>query len=65
MLEETLLGAVVARTCESSEVDQEGGFGGFGWKIEVEGHLAGGGGALVGELQELAPERGDGRFSVN
>lgn len=62
VLEEALLGAVVACAGEPGEVDEDGDFGGWAglrWEIEVQGHLAAGGRGIVGELQELAAERGD------
>ena len=36
--------------------------GGLRWEIEVEGHFAVGSGGIVSELEQLAPERGDGSF---
>lgn len=65
VLEETLLGAVVASAGQAGQVDEDGDFGGralesLRWKEQVELHLAVCGSGLVGKLQELAAERGDG-----
>ena len=70
VLEEAFLGTVVGRTCQAREVDEQRDLvqrvcGGLGWKIEVEGHLAIGGRGIVGELEELAAEGGDGSFCLN
>ena len=65
VLEETLLGAVVARAGEAGEEEEHGHFvqrveGRGRGQEEVERHVAGGGFGGVGELQELAAEGGDG-----
>lgn len=67
-LEETLLSTVVARTCETSKVEQNrdllsGLGGGLWWEVEVELHLAIRRCCLVGKLEELAAERGNGSCS--
>ena len=69
VLEEALLGAVVARAGEAGEEEEHGhfvqGVEGCGWgEEEVQRHVAGGGFGRVGELQELAAEGGDGGFGL-
>ena len=59
VLEETLLGSVVARTGQAGEVYQEGSLvegvrGRLGGQVEVEGHFAIGGGGVVGEFEQFA-----------
>lgn len=61
MLEETLLGAVVASAGQARQVNKDGNFGSralesLRWEEQVELHLAVCGSGLVGKLQELAPE---------
>lgn len=61
VLEETLLGAVVASAGQAGQVDKDGNFGSgglesLGREEQVELHLAVCGSGLVGKLQELAPE---------
>lgn len=67
VLEEALLGAVVAGAGQAGEVEEEGdlrrgGAGGGRGEVEVEGHVAGGGFGGVGELEQFAAEAGDGGF---
>lgn len=64
VLEETLLGAVVASAGQAGQVNEDGNFGSrtlesLGREEQVELHLAVCGSGLVGKLQELAPERGN------
>ncbi len=52
VLEEALLGAIVACAGQAREVDEKGGgfgSGGGGWQVEVQFHLAGGAFGLDGE----------------
>ena len=61
MLEETFLGAIVARAGETGEVyedghSMEGVHGGLRRQVEIEGHFAVGGGGIVREFEELASE---------
>lgn len=65
VLEEALLGAVVAGTGEAREIDEHGDLGSGALKclrreIQVELHLAVGRRSLVSKLQELASEGRDG-----
>jgi hypothetical protein len=65
VLEETLLGAVVASAGQTGQVDEDGNLlsralESLRRKEQVELHLAVGRSSLVGKLQELASERGDG-----
>ena len=69
MLEEALLGAVVARAGEAGEEEEHGDFvqgveGRGGWEEEVQCHVAGGGFGGVAQLQELPAEGGDGGFGL-
>ena len=64
VLEEALFGAVVAGACQSREVEQYRNLfalGSLRWEVEVELHLAVCGCCLVSKLEQLAPERGNGR----
>ena len=67
MLEEAFLGAIVTGASQTGEVDKEGDFAGGGlWREkEVEAHFAIGGRGIVGELEELAAERGDCCFCLD
>ena len=70
MLEETLLGAIVAGAGQTGEVYQEGHsvegvHGGLRGQVEVEGHFAVGGGGIVGEFEELAAEGCDCCFGLD
>lgn len=68
VLEEALLGAVVAGARQAGEVEENGDLlrhllcrEGLRGQVEVQRHLAVGRLRLVGELQKLAAKRGDGR----
>ena len=70
VLEETLLGAIVARAGQTGEVYQEGDsvegvHGGLRGQVEVEDHFAVGGGGIVGDFEELASEGCDCCFSLD
>jgi hypothetical protein len=65
VLEEALLRAVVARTGQTGQIDEDGNLlsralESLRRKEQVELHFAIGGSSLVGKLQELAAERGNG-----
>lgn len=61
MLEESFLRAIVTRTCESGQPNEQRNLvqwvlGGLWREVEVEFHLAAKCGRLMGELQQLASE---------
>jgi len=65
VLEEALLRTVVTSAGQARKIDQDGDFGSRALeslrrKEQVKLHFAVGGSSLVGKLQELASERGDG-----
>ena len=65
MLEEALLGAIVAGAGETGEVEEDGNFvegigGCLRGQVEVQGHFAIGGGGIVGEFEELTAKGGNG-----
>jgi hypothetical protein len=65
VLEEALLGAVVACAGQAGQIDEDGNLlsralKSLRRKEQVELHFAIGGSSLVGKLQELASERGNG-----
>ncbi len=67
VLEKPLLGAVVTGTCQASEINEQWNLverveDRLWWHVEVEAHLATGGGGIVGAFEELAAETGNGRF---
>ena len=58
MLEEALLGSVVAGACQAGKVNQEGSFvegirGRLRGEVQIEGHFAIGRGGIVGELEKF------------
>jgi hypothetical protein len=70
VLEETLLGAVVTCAGQTGQIDEDGNLlsralESLRRKEQVELHFAVGGSSLVGKLQELASERGDGGSGFN
>ena len=70
MLEKPFLCAIVARAGQPGEIDKQGNFmkrvqGSLRGQVEVEAHLAIGGRGIMGELEEFAAERGDGRFRLD
>jgi hypothetical protein len=69
-LEETLLGAVVTCAGQTGQIDEDGNLlsralESLRRKEQVELHFAVGRSSLVGKLQELASERGDGGSSFD
>ncbi len=69
VLEESLLCPIVPGAGQTGQVYQEGNFvegigGGLRGQVEVECHFAVGGGGIVGEFEELAPEGCDCRFCL-
>lgn len=67
VLEEALLRAVVSCAGQPGEVDEDGDLllECLGREEEVEGHLAVCGRGIVGELEQLAAEGGDGCFGCD
>lgn len=67
VLKESFLGAIVTGTCQAGEIDEQWDSverveNRLWWHVEVEPHLAIGGGGIVGAFEQLAAEAGDGRF---
>jgi hypothetical protein len=62
VLEEALLSAIVASTCQARKVEKNGDFlvlGCLGREVEVQCHFAASGCGIMGELEEPAAEGGD------
>lgn len=70
MLEEALLGAIVACACQACQIYQEGKtrgravWLGLGWNEEVEVHFAFCCGGIVCQFEKFAAEAGDGALSL-